>query len=413
MKVSKNRSVIIVGAGPVGLTVAALLLADKHSEKMRIRILEPRPLPVWDPEEMDLRVYALSRASQRILDYLGVWPEILAARVSPYRRMHIWEKDYRDRLGSLSFDSAEIGEPDLGSIVEDRLIRERLFGLFAASSDVDFNFGAELTAVRVGASTVEIDTQDGETFESSLLIAADGGNSMIRQLLDFPVRTVSYGQDAVVTNVETSKPHLETAWQRFLPDGPLAFLPLIDGRSSIVWSMSSDAAQRLSMAADCNFLEQLQTASGGVLGDISSSTLRASFPLRASHAGCYCCSRVVLVGDAAHTVHPLAGQGMNLGLLDAAVLADTLLEAVRDGQDPGDLRILRRYERQRKGSNVKMLLGMDALHRLFGLQGPFFGPLRAVGLSAVDMVPLAKNRLMRKALGLVGELPSVARSQVA
>lgn len=413
MTVSNERSVAIAGAGPVGLAVAALLLADKGSDKWRIRILEPRPLPAWDPEQMDQRVYALSRASQRILDHLGVWSEIVAARASPYRRMHVWEGGYADRLGSLSFDSAELGEPDLGNIVEDRLIRERLFGLFAASANVELHIGAKLAAVRTGTRAVEIDTEDGETFHASLLIAADGGNSAVRQLLDLPVRTVSYGQDAVVTHVETSRPHVETAWQRFLPDGPLAFLPLIDGRSSVVWSMNSEAAQLLSAATDCDFVEQLQAASGGVLGEISSSASRASFPLRALHAGRYCRPRVVLVGDAAHTVHPLAGQGMNLGLLDAAALADTLLEAVRDGQDPGDLRVLRRYERQRKGDNVKMLLGMDALHRLFRLPGPLFGSLRAAGLSAVDMAPPVKGKLMREALGLTGELPSAARSRVA
>jgi 2-octaprenylphenol hydroxylase len=413
MTVSNERSVAIAGAGPVGLAVAALLLADKGSDKWRIRILEPRPLPAWNPEQMDQRVYALSRASQRILDHLGVWSEIVAARASPYRRMHVWEGGDVDRLGSLSFDSAELGEPDLGNIVEDRLIRERLFGLFAASANVELHIGTKLAAVRTGTRAIEIDTEDGETFHASLLIAADGGNSAVRQLLDLPVRTVSYGQDAVVTHVETSRPHVETAWQRFLPDGPLAFLPLIDGRSSVVWSMNSEAAQRLSAAADCDFVEQLQAASGGVLGEISSSASRASFPLRALHAGRYCRPRVVLVGDAAHTVHPLAGQGMNLGLLDAAALADTLLEAVRDGQDPGDLRVLRRYERQRKGDNVKMLLGMDALHRLFRLPGPLFGSLRAAGLSAVDMAPPVKGKLMREALGLTGELPSAARSRVA
>ena len=362
---------------------------------------------------MDLRVYALSRASQQIFEHLGVWQQLTSARASPYRRMHIWEGDYARRLGSLSFDSAEVGEPDLGHIVEDRLIRDRLFHLLNASDNVDLRIGVQLAAVRQGKRAVEIDTQTGETIQATLLIAADGGTSMVRQLMDLPVTAVPYGQDALVTHVTTEKSHAETAWQRFLPDGPLAFLPLLDGRSSVVWSMSSENARRLSAAAKQSFIDELQTASGGVLGTIKSGASRASFPLRALHANCYSCARVALVGDAAHTIHPLAGQGMNLGLLDAAALADTLAAALDRGEDPGDLRVLRRYERQRKGGNLKTLLGMDALHRLFRLPGPLFAPLRSAGLSAIDTTPIAKCRLMKEALGLAGELPKSARARVA
>ncbi len=410
---AEDRSVVIVGAGPVGLTVAALLLASPHGDGLRIRVLEPRTAPAWDPEQMDLRVYALSRASQHIFEHLGVWQQISAARASPYRRMHVWEGDYADALGSLSFDSAELGEPDLGHIVEDRLIRDRLFSVLEASADVEMRVGVELAAVRVGKRAVEIETQTGEAFEATVLIAADGSESTVRSLLDLPVTGVSYGQHALVTHVATARSHGETAWQRFLPDGPLAFLPLLDGRSSVVWSMSSDNAQRLSSVSEQAFFDELQTASGGVLGAIEPSVSRASFPLRALHARRYCCPRVALVGDAAHIVHPLAGQGMNLGLLDAAALVDTLVSALSHHEDPGDLRVLRRYERQRKGGNLKVLLGMDALHRLFRLPGPLFRPLRAAGLSAMNAAPIAKNRLMREALGLTGELPSAARARVA
>ena len=413
MTSAQDRSVVIIGAGPVGLTVAALLLASPHAGELRIRVLEPRRAPVWDPQQMDLRVYALSRASQRIFERLGVWQRIAAARASPYRRMHVWEGDHAERLGSLSFDSAELGEPDLGHIVEDRLIRDRLFSVLDAAANLELRVGIELAAVRLGKRAVEVETQTGETLQATVLIAADGSASTVRRLLALPVTAVSYGQHAVVTHVTTARSHAETAWQRFLPEGPLAFLPLLDGRSSVVWSTSSETAQRLSAAAEQAFFEELQTASGGVLGAIEPSVSRASFPLQASHARRYCCARVALVGDAAHTVHPLAGQGMNLGLLDAAALVDTLVAALSRGEDPGDLRVLRRYERQRKGGNLKMLLGMDALHRLFRLPGPMFRPLRAAGLSAMNAAPIAKNRLMREAMGLTGELPSAARARVA
>ena len=408
-----DRSVVIIGAGPVGLTVAALLSASSHSEQLRILVLEPRPVPAWDSQQIDLRVYALSRASQRILEHLGVWQEIKVARASPYRRMRIWEGSYAARLGCLSFDSAELGEPDLGYIVEDRLIRDRLFNVLSSSGNVELRIGVELTAVRPGPRAVEINTRTGETMQATVLIAADGSASTVRRLLDLPSMAVSYAQHAVVTHVATERSHAETAWQRFLPDGPLAFLPLLDGRSSVVWSMRSPDAQRLSAVSEHAFVEELQTASGGVLGAIESGAPRASFPLRALHARRYCCARVALVGDAAHTIHPLAGQGMNLGLLDAAALVDTLTSAMNYREDPGDLRVLQRYERQRKGGNLKMLLAMDALHRLFRLPGPLFLSLRAAGLAALNATPIAKNRLMREALGVTGELPVSARARVA
>ncbi len=408
-----DTSVIIIGAGPVGLTVAALLLASPQSSRLRINVLEPRPAPAWSPDQTDLRVYALSRASQRILEHAGAWQEIAAARASRYGRMQVWEGDDATGLGSLTFDCAELGEPDLGHIVEDRLIRDRLYRLLDASTSVELRAGVELAAVRSESRAVEIETQSGETFQATVLVAADGGASTVRSLLDLPVATTAYGQEALVTHVVSARPHAETAWQRFLPDGPLAFLPLLDGRSSVVWSMNSGEAQRLSSVSDEAFIDELQPVSGDVLGEIEACTARARFPLRALHARRYCSSRVALVGDAAHTVHPLAGQGMNLGLLDAAALVDTLVAAMSQAEDPGDLRVLRRYERQRKGGNLKMLLAMDALHRLFRLPGPLFAPLRAAGLSAVNTAPLAKNRLMREALGLTGELPSSARARVA
>ena len=244
---------------------------------------------------------------------------------------------------------------------------------------------------------------------ANVLIAADGSDSPIRERLNFPVTEFSYGQRAVVTHVATERSHRETAWQRFLPDGPLAFLPLSDGRSSVVWSTGSEHAEALCRAGEEDFLGELHTAAGDALGRIQSSSRRASFPLRAIHASQYCRPRVALVGDAAHTVHPLAGQGMNLGLLDAAVLAEVILEALARDEDPGDLRVLRRYERRRKGENLKMLLALDGLHRLFRLSAPAMPRLRAMGLSAVDSAPLLKSLFMNEALGLRGDLPATAR----
>lgn len=409
----RERSVLIVGAGPVGLTLAALLASGDAAGKLKIQVLDSRPEPLWDPAQMDLRVYALSRASQQVLNFLGVWKEINSMRASPYRKMHVWEGEFSAQLGGLSFDSAELGEPDLGHIVEDRLLRDQLFRTLQSAGSVEFRFGVNLAAVRPDMRTIATDSSNGETFHNTLLVAADGGASTVRQLLDIPVTSRSYGQHAVVTHVRTEKPHQETAWQRFLPGGPIALLPLLDGRSSVVWSMPSDNAEKLSAMTELEFCSELERASAGVLGAIQSDEERAGFPLQILHARRYCTQRVVLVGDAAHSVHPLAGQGMNLGILDAASLAKTITAATLVGEDPGDLRVLRRYERHRKGRNLRAMLTMDAIHRLFQLPGPLIGPLRAAGLSAVDASSIIKRRLMREALGMMEGLSNTSRAEDA
>ncbi|NNC66283.1 MAG: UbiH/UbiF/VisC/COQ6 family ubiquinone biosynthesis hydroxylase [Gammaproteobacteria bacterium] len=408
----KKRSALIVGGGPVGLGVAALLLSNQQAERWTVRLIEPRPAPDWSEADVDLRVYALSRASQHVLDSAGAWPGIAARRVSPYRRMHVWEGGYRASVGALTFDSAQLGEPDLGHIVEDRLIRHCLIELLCAKSNVELEFGTELAGVRPTADGVEVTTQDGRALTADVLLAADGGASTVRDLLELPVITVPYGQEAIVAHVGTEQPHAETAWLRFLRTGPIALLPLADGRSSIVWSMSTDRAQTLLQLDDDAFMAEVAAATDHALGGITSVSARASFPLRAIHARQYCARRVALIGDAAHAVHPLAGQGMNLGLLDAAVLVEVLQDAVCRGEDPGDLRVLRRYERRQKGRNLKTMLAMDVLHRLFTRAGPLLAPARVCGLTLVDSLPFAKHAFMREALGLVGELPQSARRRV-
>lgn len=402
-----RRTVVIAGGGPVGLALAALL--GRGTGDLEVRLYEPRPAPRWNPESMDLRVYALSRASRNILAHLGAWDAIAESRASPYRLMRVWHGESPDGAGTLTFDSADAAEPDLGHIVEDVLCRDRIWRALQ-DTRVKVAFGTRIESVESGRRAVRVATDNGEAVSATVLIAADGSDSPIREQLKFPVTEFSYGQRAVVTHVATERGHRETAWQRFLPDGPLAFLPLLDGRSSVVWSTGSEHAEALCGADEQDFLHEMQTAAGDVLGRIQSASRRASFPLRAIHARRYCRPRVALVGDAAHTVHPLAGQGMNLGMLDAAVLAEVILEALDRDEDPGDLRVLRRYERRRKGDNLKMLMALDGLHRLFRLSGAGIPRLRAFGLSAVDSVPLLKGLFMDEAMGLRGDLPEAARS---
>ena len=320
----------------MGLALAALL--GRGADDLDIRLYEPRPAPQWNPEGMDLRVYALSRASQNILGHLGAWNAIAESRASPYRLMRVWHGESFTGAGTLTFDSADSGEPDLGHIVEDVLCRDRIWQVLQ-DTNVRVSFGARIASVEPGDRAVEVITEAGETVAATVLVAADGSASPIRERLKLPVTEFSYGQRAVVTHVTTERSHQKTAWQRFLPDGPVAFLPLLDGRSSVVWSTGSEHAEALCGAAEDDFLAELQTAAGGALGRIRSASRRVSFPLRAIHANQYCRPRVALVGDAAHTVHPLAGQGMNLGLLDAAVLAEEIRNALgsrrRSGRPKG------------------------------------------------------------------------------
>lgn len=389
--------IVVAGGGVVGLAFAALLATGPAAERVRVRVLEPRDAPRWRRDEVDLRVYALSHASRDTLARCGAWDAVLAARASPYRRMRVFEGESPDGRAALDFDAADVGEPDLGYIVEDSLLRTVLGDVIAATPQAEIMTGAALHDVVADERGVTVRLADGADLRASLLVAADGSDSVVRALLEMPAASYRYGQTALVTHVATSIPHRETAWQRFLPGGPLAFLPLADGRSSVVWSLPEARAAELAAAPDADFVDSLQEASVGVLGTLSATAPRRGFPLRVLHAFHYCVTRVALIGDAAHTVHPLAGQGMNLGFGDAAALAAALEAALGAGEDAGDLKVLRRFERARKGANLEMLLGLDALHRLFG--PAWLEPLRAAGMQAVNRAGPLKRRLIARALG--------------
>jgi 2-octaprenylphenol hydroxylase len=395
---SKIPTILIAGAGVVGLAVAARLATGRCADRLRVVVLEARQPPRWRAEELDLRVYALSRASEQLLGQVGAWPAIRARRASPYRRMRVWEGEDAFAGSALEFDCADIGEPDLGHIVEDSLLRTVLGEVLAAAPSAELVLDATIEAIDVGADHVAVRLANGGVIHGAALLAADGSDSTVRRLVDLPVVGHAYDQTAVVTHVASSLSHRETAWQRFLPGGPLALLPLADGRSSIVWSLPTAEAERLLAASAAEFLRELENASAGVIGTLEACAARTGFPLRALHAPRYAVQRVALLGDAAHTVHPLAGQGMNLGLLDAGAIASVVEQALLAGEDTGDLKVLGRYERQRKGENLAMLAAFDALNRLFRLPA-WAAPVRAVGLRAVAAAPAIKHLLMRQALG--------------
>jgi len=392
-------TVLVAGAGVVGLATAALLATGRCADRLRVVVLDARGTPRWRAEDMDPRVYALSRASQQLLAHVGAWDEIAEARASPYRRMRVWEGADAYAPSALDFDSAEIGEPDLGHIVEDRLLRTVLADRLAATREAQLVIGAEIETVETLSTEVAVALKDGGSLRGAVLLAADGSDSTVRRLLDLPVTGHRYEQTAVVTHVTSTGEHQSTAWQRFLPGGPLALLPLADGRSSIVWSLPTADAERLLAASDAEFLVELGAATAGVIGELTACSKRVGFPLQAMHAQKYAAPRVALLGDAAHTVHPLAGQGMNLGILDAASVVAVIEDALVAGEDIGDLKVLRRYERERKGDNLAMLAAFDGLNRLFRLPG-WAAPMRALGLRAVEAADPVKRLLMQKALGL-------------
>jgi 2-octaprenylphenol hydroxylase len=397
--VAGTPTVLIAGAGVVGLVTAALLATGRCADRLRVTVLDARGSPRWRAAEMDARVYALSRSSQRVLEHVGAWQRVTTQRAAPYRRMRVWEGPDPHSPSALDFDSADIGEPDLGHIVEDTLLRTVLTDVLAAAPQAQLVMGADIAAVDVSGGEVVVALRSGGSVHASVLLAADGSDSAVRRLLALPVARHGYEQTAVVTNVASTRSHEHTAWQRFLPGGPLAFLPLADGRCSIVWSLPTAEAERVLAASDAEFLAELGIASAGVLGELTACSKRIGFALQALHALRYTTQRVALLGDAAHTVHPLAGQGMNLGFLDAASVAAVIEDALLAGEDIGDRKVLRRYERERKGDNLAMLAAFDGLNRLFRLP-EWAAPLRGMGMRAVEAAHPVKRLFMQKALGL-------------
>jgi len=400
---SREFDVLIVGAGIVGAVAASLLVARRICPAERIALLADRaPQVIPDGADWDLRVFALSRASERILAAAGVWDSIPRNRISAYQRMCVWDATgAAGGRGSLCFDSAEIGEPNLGAIVDAGVLQAQ--SLRAARAAGVVLIEAALVGIEVTDSGVRLGLADGRELEAKLALAADGPESLLRTLSGIATAGHGYAQEALVAHIRTARSHQDTAWQRFLPTGPLAFLPLLDGRSSIVWSSSRAAAARLRELDKEQFERELTAASGQVLGACELASAIASFPLRLQYAQAYVAPRIALLGDAAHVVHPLAGQGLNLGLLDCASLVEVL--GTREDAELGDLSVLRRYERWRKSENLLAATAFDGLERLFAESGSWIAALRAFGLGAVGNMPWLRRELARRALGLSGDVP--------
>jgi 2-octaprenylphenol hydroxylase len=401
--------VIIVGAGVIGAVMASLLLARKLSTAGRVAVVADQfaAAPVGGAD-WDLRVFALSRASERLLRVCGIWNSLPAGRVFPYERMCVFDAGGTPTgPGSLTFDCAELGEPNLGHIVDGKALQSRCLQSARAAGVVLIE--GSVQAIRAGDDDVMLRLHDGRELRGTLLAAADGTDSKTRELLGIDTAGHAYHQDALVAHVQTAQVHANTAWQRFLSTGPVAFLPLNDGRSSIVWSVTRPQADLLRAMDPLAFGHALTEASGAVLGQCTLTTKLASFPLKLQYAVDYARPRAVLLGDAAHVVHPLAGQGLNLGLLDCAALAQVLGEA-RGAGAFGDFKQLRRYERWRRSENAIAAAALDGLERLFSNSNARSVGLRTAGLSAVAKMPFLKRGFAQRALGIAGDVPDFLKA---
>ncbi|MGI1679288.1 MAG: UbiH/UbiF/VisC/COQ6 family ubiquinone biosynthesis hydroxylase [Cellvibrionaceae bacterium] len=413
-----HYDIVIAGAGLVGASMACAIAEDFNTRHLTIAIVDPGQSPkVFSGNEFDPRVIALTRNSQRFLQRLSVWDSIEKNRVTPYEKMFVWDGE---GTANIEFNSHEFKQENLGYIAENSLVLAELLRRLQdfpnvtifRSNQVDGVSSDKVSEKSLSTkekSNIEILLKDEKNKQkkitAALLVAADGAQSGVRKKLSMETREWDYGHDAIVTTVRTEKSHSNTAWQRFISTGPLAFLPLttVDGDDhycSIVWSLSKEITPEMMSKTDEEFSEALSVAFENKLGRIESVAKRFSFPLRQRHAVNYIQPGVALIGDAAHTIHPLAGQGVNLGLLDVQVLAGEIARAEKRGIPLNDFSVLKRYQRQRKPDNLTMMAAMEGFKRLFGSTKPALHILRNEGMGRLNSIPLLKNLIAKKAMGL-------------
>jgi 2-octaprenyl-3-methyl-6-methoxy-1,4-benzoquinol hydroxylase len=389
MNSRQAQDVLVAGGGVVGACAALALARDGR----KVTLVEAREPPPWRADAPDLRVYAFAPDNRALLDELGAWAPVAAARAHAYRDMRVWDAAGG---GELHFSAAQAGRAELGHIVEHRLLVDRLWQALASEARVSRRCPAQVESFTQDDQGVVLRLDDGTSLRGGLLLAADGADSRLRTLAGLEVDAHDYGQRGLVAYVRTEKSHEDTAWQRFLPTGPLAFLPCGDGRCSIVWTLPDAEAERLLALDAATFCRELTRAFDARLGDVVEVSARVAFPLRRQLARHYVAGRLLLLGDAAHAVHPLAGQGVNLGLRDVRALRDTLRRA--PGL-PSPAR-LQRWERERRSDNAVAAHSFEAINGLFTdtrllptlLRGP------ALGLAG-KIAPLG-GFFLRRAMGL-------------
>lgn len=395
----QSVDVAIVGGGMVGLAVACGL----QGSGLRVAVLEQQiPTPLSQEAPPALRVSAINAASEKLLDWLGVWEAVCAARVSSYRGMDVWDKD---SFGHITFEGKTLGYSYLGHIVENSVIHRALWDRVQCCDEAIVLAPVQMQQVAFGENEAFVTLSDGTMLTARLLVGADGAHSWLRERADIPLTSWDYGHHALVATIRTEEPHEQVARQVFHGDGILAFLPLCDPHlCSIVWSLPLGEAQRWQQAGDTAFNQALCIAFDRRLGLCQVESECLVFPLTGRYARQFAAHRLALVGDAAHTIHPLAGQGVNLGFMDAAALIDELRRLHKQGKDIGEHLYLRRYERSRKHSAALMLAGMQGFRTLFSGEHPAKKWVRDIGMKLADTLPGVKPVLIRQAMGL-NDLP--------
>ena len=399
----EQYDVIIVGGGMVGAAVACAL----GNSDLKVALIEQAMPEEFSPEQAhDLRVSALSIASQQILQTVGAWDAVVAMRMCPFKRMRVWET-----AGDTEFNSDAIAYDALGYIVENRVTQLALLQRAQEFSNIDFLCPSLIRKIHYtdGKGSVELD--DGRVLSARVLVAADGGQSRLRQAVGLGVTSWDYQQHAMVIYVETDYAQQDITWQRFVATGPQAFLPLSGNYGSIVWYNTPDEVRRLKALPGQELLIELTKTFPECLGKINKILGVASFPLKRQHAQEYVKQGIALAGDAAHMINPLAGQGVNIGLLDAATLAEVLIDASNKGRNIADVAVLKRYERLRRNENLKMMTVMDLFYRIFSNQVMPVKFFRNLGLGLAERITPLKNKVMRGAMGLEGRLPKLAKGE--
>lgn len=413
----QHYDIIVVGAGLVGAAFAlrmARLFTDNTNDNSkhkpaRVALLEARPIPTsvsTSAKAYDPQVVALTEGSRQWLDALGVW-QGCEKRACPYSRMEVRDGE---GTGCIEFDAAEVQRTNLGHIVENSLLRASLLSAIAEQDNIDLYCPASVESLRRDGEMLTVNLPNGEQLSSSLVVAADGANSPTREQMGFKLRTWGYEHIAITATLKTEKAHGFTARQWFTPSGPLAFLPLgssaeessaQDHYVSIVWSQTPEQAERLMALDSTEFCHELIITSEGALGAIELVSERLQFPLTQRHGVDYVQPGIALIGDAAHTIHPLAGQGVNLGFSDARVLAEELGRTLEQGSNLGGMQTLKRYQRRRKPDNLAMMATMEGFKRLFEREELPVRLLRNIGMSGLNRLVPLKNSLIRQAMGLI------------
>ena len=401
---TKQYDILIIGGGMVGASLVRAL----DGQGLRIAVVEAVQFETRTEPGYDDRAIALASGTQRIFSGMQLWDR-LELEATPIHQIHVSD---RGNFGFTRMDRAEEGLPALGYVVPARVIGRVLGDALRASEAVDFYCPARLSSLAVETDSVTAEIlQDDMTqmLTARLVVAADGTGSVVRERLGIPVSESDYGQTAVITNITPQLPHNHVAYERFTDTGPLAFLPMSEQRCAVVWTVETAAAEAVMALPDDEFLARLQERFGYRLGRLERVGKRQAYPLRLIKAKEAVRHRLALVGNAAHTLHPIAGQGFNLGVRDIAVLAEVLVDAVRAGQDPGVLAVLQRYGDWRRADHRQVTAFTDGLARMFTLPLPALGAARGAGMLALDLVPPAKRLLTRLTMGRAGRVPRLAR----